>query len=92
MNFGISFIIDVLKLSNWVGTRILFLVSLEWIHFNHLVSTLPENVDSGVVVDRNYYSELKFFLGAFFIGWELKSRDFIGLDDLALLADLPGMQ
>lgn len=92
MHFGISFVIDVLKFSDRICSRILFFVSLNGIDFYHLVGALPEDVNSGVVINGHDDSELQFFLVALFVSGKLQTWDFVSLGYFPFFIDFPGMQ
>jgi len=71
VNLCVSFIIDVLELGDGISSWILLFVSFDRINFNHLVGAFPENVNSGIVIDCHYDSDLNIIFGAFFICGEL---------------------
>lgn len=73
MYFGISFVVDVLEFCDRICSGILFFVSLNGIDFYHLVGALPEDVNSGVVINGHDDSELQFFLVALFVGGKLQT-------------------
>ena len=72
VDFSIFLIIDILKLCDGICSGIFLLVSFDWIDFNHLIGSLPKDVDSGIVINRHDNSQLNVFLSAFFVSWELK--------------------
>ncbi len=92
MHLRVSLFVDVLQLSDRIGPRVLFLMPFQWINLDHLVGALPKNVNLGIAIDWHNYSQLEFFLSAFFVWRELQSRDFVCFYDFALLADFPRMQ
>lgn len=51
MDLSISLIIDILKLCDGICSGIFLLVSFDWINLNHLIGSLPKDVDSGIVIN-----------------------------------------
>ena len=92
MHLCIPLVINILQLSNGIGPRVLFLMPLQWIHLDHLVSTLPENINPGISINRHDNPQLQLFICALLIRRELDSWHLISLNDLTLLADFPRMQ
>ena len=73
MHLCIPFVINILQLSNGIGPRVLFLMPLQWIHLDHLVSTLPENINPGIAINRHDNPQLQLFICALLIRRELDS-------------------
>lgn len=72
VDFCVPFAVDVLQFGDGIGPGVFLLVILDRVHFDHLISPLPENVNSRIVVDRHDDSNLDSFLGAVFVSGELE--------------------
>ncbi len=92
VDFRVSFAVDVLQLGDGVGPGVFLLVVLDWVDLNHLIGSLPENVNSRIVVDWHDNSNLDSFLSAVFVGGKLEFWYLEGFGDFTLLADFPRMQ
>lgn len=70
VNLCISFIIDILEFSDGISSWVFFLMSFDWVNFDHLIGPFPENVNSWIVIDWHDDSDLNIVFSAFFVSGE----------------------
>ncbi len=92
VNLSVSLIVDVLQLGDGVCSWIFLLTLFDWIDFNHLVRSLPKDVDSWIVINWHDDSQLYVFLITFFISWELQSWYFVCLNNFSEFVNFPAVK
>lgn len=92
MNLSVSLIIDVLQLGNGICSWIFLLMLFDRIYFNHLVGSLPKDVNSWIVINWHDNSQLYVFLIAFFISWKFQSWYFVCLNNFSEFINFPAVK